>query len=111
LYIFRAKKDLYQWMHQRCGLVNPENPCRCPKKTKGFIKAGYVNPESLKWHSDFLERIHETTRTKIDDTLNERDHIYASIFKEHPFKTPSISTEKIIDTIVNNKTFGGRFNL
>ncbi|WP_420458860.1 RNA polymerase sigma factor [Neolewinella sp.] len=28
----RARKDLYNWMHQRCGLVNTDNPCRCPKR-------------------------------------------------------------------------------
>src|SRR3990170_2477042 len=24
----RARKDLYNWMHKRCGLVNLDNPCR-----------------------------------------------------------------------------------
>ena len=24
----RARKDLYHWMHDKCGLVNKENPCR-----------------------------------------------------------------------------------
>ena len=32
--LIRARKDLYEWMHNRCGLVNKEDPCRCPKKTK-----------------------------------------------------------------------------
>src|SRR6267154_2352481 len=43
----RAKKDLYNFMNDRCGLVNKNNPCRCSKKTKSFIEAGYVNPDNL----------------------------------------------------------------
>jgi RNA polymerase sigma factor (sigma-70 family) len=34
----RAKADLFQFMDNKCGLMNPANPCRCYKKTKGFIK-------------------------------------------------------------------------
>src|SRR5207253_3960044 len=41
----RARRDLYQFMHGQCGLVNSDNPCRCPKKTKGFIDDGHVDPD------------------------------------------------------------------
>ncbi|MBK8802263.1 MAG: sigma-70 family RNA polymerase sigma factor [Fibrobacteres bacterium] len=37
----RARRDLQEWMNNRCGLVNQANPCRCPKKTKGFIAKGW----------------------------------------------------------------------
>ncbi len=30
----RARRDLYHFMNNQCGLVNTANPCRCPKKTK-----------------------------------------------------------------------------
>jgi RNA polymerase sigma factor (sigma-70 family) len=33
----RAKADLFQFMDHKCGLMNPDNPCRCFKKTKGFM--------------------------------------------------------------------------
>ena len=31
----RARRDLHSFMHDKCGLVNPANPCRCAKKTRG----------------------------------------------------------------------------
>ena len=40
----RARRDLRNFMNDQCGLVNPANPCRCAKKTRGFIQAGYVDP-------------------------------------------------------------------
>ncbi len=42
----RARRDLYRFMNDQCGLVNPGNPCRCPKKTRGFVEAGHVDPRT-----------------------------------------------------------------
>ena len=43
----RARRDLRNFMNDKCGLLNPANPCRCPKKTRGFIEAGHVDPNNL----------------------------------------------------------------
>src|SRR5262245_10972264 len=43
--VARARRDLHSFMNDRCGLVNRTNPCRCANKTRGFIQAGYVDPE------------------------------------------------------------------
>src|SRR6266478_1327721 len=40
----RARRDLYSFMNNQCGLVNKDNPCRCAKKTRGFIERGHVDP-------------------------------------------------------------------
>lgn len=107
----RARKDLYEWMHNRCGLVNTQNPCRCPKKTKGFIEKGYVNPQNLKWHSDFSNRIYELSEKSIDDLLNQRDKIYSKLFQQHPFKNSQVTTENILTEILNNDKFSQSFDL
>ena len=43
----RARRDLHSFMNNQCGLVNKSNPCRCPKKTRGFIEHGHVDPHHL----------------------------------------------------------------
>lgn len=106
----RARKDLHQWMHNRCGLVNKDNPCRCPKKTKGFIQNGWVNPESLKWHSNYSQKIMDISETKIDGVLTDIDDIYARLYKEHPFKIAKES-EQIIEAIINNDNLRDTFKL
>jgi RNA polymerase sigma factor (sigma-70 family) len=81
----RARRDLYQFMHGQCGLINPNNPCRCAKKTRAFIEAGHVDPNHLQFVPEHLRRINEAaegvTRT-IEKTVDER---YAVIFREQPF--------------------------
>ena len=41
--LMRARKDIYEWMNNRCGLVNKDNPCRCSKKTKAYIPVSYTH--------------------------------------------------------------------
>src|SRR5258707_2001587 len=43
----RARRDLRNFMNDKCGLVNQANPCRRAKKTRGFIQAGDVDPAHL----------------------------------------------------------------
>lgn len=85
----RARRDLYSFMNNQCGLVNKSNPCRCPKKTKGFIEQGHVDPNNLWFVPQHVERVKdiaaETVR-EIEDVVEEQ---YAAIYRDHPFLQPS----------------------
>ena len=52
----RARRDLRNFMNDKCGLVNQANPCRCAKKTRGFIQAGYVDPDNLLFVRERISR-------------------------------------------------------
>lgn len=84
----RARRDLYQFMNGQCGLVNANNPCRCPKKTKGFIEAGHVDPEQLQFVPLHRKRISEAAEGIVRTIENTVDEQYAAIFREHPFLEP-----------------------
>ncbi|WP_298541878.1 RNA polymerase sigma factor [uncultured Aquimarina sp.] len=103
----RARKNLYDWMNNRCGLVNKDNPCRCSKKTKGFIEKGWVT-EDLKWNSDYKKKIFELSEEKVDIVLLERDDVYAKIHRDHPFKNHNksgLALEAILQSKIINSTF------
>jgi RNA polymerase sigma factor (sigma-70 family) len=80
----RARRDLHSFMNDKCGLVNQANPCRCAKKTRGFIQAGYVDPENLLFARARMQRVREIVQAKCEaiKTLDER---YATIYRDHPF--------------------------
>src|SRR6266849_1203290 len=85
----RARRDLHSFMNNQCGLVNKSNPCRCPKKTRGFIEQGHVDPHRLLFVPEHVERIRDVageTVREIDDFV-ERQHV--AIFRDHPFLQPS----------------------
>lgn len=104
----RARKDLHQWMNFKCGLVNKENSCRCPKKTKGFIANGWVTPGSLKWNSDYTARINELVKSTMSDTVATVDELYARLYREHPFKIQP-KADDIVQAIINNDHLKGTF--
>ncbi len=83
-----ARRDLYQFMHGQCGLVNAQNPCRCPKKTKGFIEAGHVDPDRLQFASLHLWKIKEAAANTAGTIENAVDEQFAAVFREHPFLDP-----------------------
>lgn len=85
----RARRDLYQFMNGQCGLVNASNPCRCPKKTKGFIDAGHVDPHRLQFVPLHVRKIRDlaaNTARQIDDVVERQ---YAALFREYPFLEPN----------------------
>jgi RNA polymerase sigma factor (sigma-70 family) len=91
----RARRDLYQFMHGQCGLVNANNPCRCPKKTKGFIAAGHVDPDHLLFVPLHVRRIKEAATDTVREIEDGLDRHYAAIFREHPFLDPPDQAEQI----------------
>jgi len=55
----RGRRDLHNFMTNQCGLVNKSNPCRCPKKTRGFILDGHVDPHRLLFAAEQVERVRD----------------------------------------------------
>lgn len=107
----RVRKDLYNWMNKKCGLVNTDNPCRCPKKTKGFVERGFVNPDRMKWNSNFRQRISDLSEAEAKNMEVEYEKIYADLYKDHPFKETVDQSEEILTTIWRNKDFVKTFGL
>jgi len=84
----RARRDLYQFMHGQCGLVNTDNPCRCPKKTKGFIDGGHVDPDHLLFVPLHVRRVREAAADTVREIEDVLDRQYAAVYRDHPFLQP-----------------------
>lgn len=80
----RARRDLHNFMNDKCGLIDPANPCRCAKKTQGFIAAGYVDPHKLLFARERVLQVRDVTRAAAD-ALASLDGRCADIFRQHPF--------------------------
>ncbi|MCI0740047.1 MAG: RNA polymerase sigma factor [Gemmataceae bacterium] len=85
----RARRDLYSFMNNQCGLVNKNNPCRCPKKTKGFIEAGHVDPHHLLFVRPHVERVKDAAAETVRAIEDVVERQYAAIYRDHPFLEPS----------------------
>jgi RNA polymerase sigma factor (sigma-70 family) len=83
----RARRDLRNFMNDKCGLVNPANPCRCAKKTRGFIQAGHVDPENLLFVRERICEVREAA-PKTYQTIKALDENCAEIYRGHPLFGP-----------------------
>lgn len=106
----RARSDLYQFMNERCGLVDPKNPCRCMKKTKGFIEAGWVEPKTMKFYAEHEKRIYECLEAKDDELKKIEDFNYRNIIQSLPYIDLTIS-KQIVKGILERVEVKRIFNL
>jgi RNA polymerase sigma factor (sigma-70 family) len=99
----RARRDLHSFMNDKCGLVDPANPCRCAKKTRGFIQAGYVDPHNLLFagaHVTHVRGVVSATARAVA-TLDEQ---CARIYREHPFYEPP-DIARAVRRLIDSKEF------
>jgi RNA polymerase sigma factor (sigma-70 family) len=83
----RARRDLRNFMNDKCGLVNQSNPCRCARKTRGFIRDGHVDPENLLFVRGRICQVREAV-PRAYETIKSLDDQCADIYHGHPFYKP-----------------------
>ncbi len=83
----RARRDLRNFMNDKCGLVNKSNPCRCAKKTRGFIQEGHVDPNNLLFARERMSEVREAA-PKVYEIIKTLDDQCAEIYRGHPFYKP-----------------------
>jgi RNA polymerase sigma factor (sigma-70 family) len=81
----RARRDLQNFMQDKCGLVNTANPCRCAKKTRGFITAGHIDPNNLRFARERVTHVSDVA-ARVSDGITGLDEAYGEIYRDHPFQ-------------------------
>ncbi len=81
----RARRDLQNFMQDKCGLVNIGNPCRCAKKTRGFITAGHIDPNKLRFARERVTHVRDVA-ARVSDKITGLDEAYAEVYRDHPFQ-------------------------
>ncbi|MDZ4726286.1 MAG: RNA polymerase sigma factor [Leptospira sp.] len=93
----RARKDLYTFMDDQCGLINEKNPCRCSKKMKSFQNNGWIDPKIPRFSMPHVRRLKEQMSQIHCEYEEFRRLDYQEIFRDHPyFETPSKILEEML---------------
>ncbi len=89
----RARTKIRHFLQQKCGLANPDNPCRCNRKINFLIEAQMIDPQLLRYANftnrsiDLIEKI---------DKLGRVTAIYRSV---PTIKSPDRLIKKMQETI------------
>jgi hypothetical protein len=76
-------------MNNQCGLVNTKNPCRCPKKTRGFVEAGHVDPHNLLFVPQHFQSVRDVAPEAVREIEDVVERQHAALYRDHPFLQPS----------------------
>jgi RNA polymerase sigma factor (sigma-70 family) len=80
----RARHDLYQFMNDKCGLVNQANPCRCARKANGFMRNGWLDANNLQFSKDRIASVKDVAADRLDE-LQSLDRKHAEFYRMQPF--------------------------
>lgn len=105
----RARKQLFNFMHNRCSLIDKNNPCKCEKKTKALIDNGYVNPKNLLFNINYVHTVESTSEEKSDRFDSLVHNVQSEVFRDTPFQEPPDFVQSI-RKILDHKEFRDIFN-
>lgn len=80
----RARRDLTAFMNEKCGLVNAANPCRCERKTRAFMRQGWVDPAQLKFTARHVRRVKNEAPARLRVLCDATEAKAADLHREHP---------------------------
>ena len=84
----RSRKKIYNFMRQKCGLINKKNPCHCEYKIKGLTQKGFIKPDNMQHFQEKAKKIKDVVLEIIDDANQHGCSEHIQIFKNHPFYDP-----------------------
>ncbi len=105
----RARRDLQNFMQDKCGLVNTANPCRCAKKTRGFIAAGHIDSNSLRFARERVTHVRDVA-ARTTEEITGLDEAYAEVYRDHPFQNSPDFVARLRD-LMNQPKFRSTLEL
>ena len=106
----RARRDLYNFMNNKCGLVNKANPCRCRKKTRFAIDNGFMDPQNLKFNLGGEKRFNEVFAGRAEKADHVIDDKYMELFRSHRFSSTK-DREQFLEKILDDDSIRHLFDL
>jgi RNA polymerase sigma factor (sigma-70 family) len=105
----RARRDLHSFMNEKCGLVNRDNPCRCERKTRAYMRAGYVDPEHLLFARERVQRVRDVADAYLE-RLTSYDGVCVDVYRDHPFHAPPDIAGRL-RTLISSQEFRTSFQV
>lgn len=106
----RAKADLFQFMDHKCGLMKPDNPCRCFKKTKGFMNEGKIDAETQTFKPEYRQSILSVTVAKNEELDSLIEGKYLQFFTSQVY-TDTKAGDQLIESLLFDPQIKQLFHL
>lgn len=106
----KARKDLYNFMQNKCGLVNKDNPCRCHKKVTFATENGMVDAKNLLFNRKEFSTFKEQLEPDVNFLVVDAELKIAELHQDHSFKT-TFDKKNFLVNILEDANWQSRLNL
>ncbi|MDO1501611.1 RNA polymerase sigma factor [Winogradskyella maritima] len=97
----RARKDIFNFMNEKCGLVNKSNPCRCHKKVTFALNNKVIDSRNLLFNREEFSKFKTEIKGDTDDMMKIIDDKYAELYGQLPYKK-DFDKKTFLEDIVND---------
>ncbi len=105
-----ARKDLHNFMLNKCGLVNKANPCRCNKKVTVALETGMIDARNLLFNRKEFSTFKAALEPDANYLVDESEDIYSELHRDHSFKT-QYDKKNFLEIILESPNWRDRLNL
>lgn len=105
-----ARKDLHNFMLNKCGLVNKANPCRCKKKVTIALETGMIDAKNLLFNKKEFSTFKAALESDANYLVDESEGIYLELHRDHSFKT-KFEKKNFLEIILESPNWRDRLNL
>ena len=98
----RARKDLFNFMNDKCGLVNPSNPCRCHKKVTFALENKVIDSKNLLFNKKEYSNFKQHIKMDADEMIDIVDEKYLELYGNLPYKD-DLDKKTFLENIVNDE--------
>ena len=106
----KARRDLYNFMNNKCGLVNKSNPCRCHKKVKFALDNKVMDAKNLLFNRREYANFKAQIAPDADFMFEEVDKQYAELYQGMTFKD-DFDKKSFINKIIEDANWKSKLNL
>lgn len=106
----KARKDLYNFMQNKCGLVNKANPCRCHKKVTFATENGMVDAKNLLFNRKAYSTFKAQLEPDADFLVGDSELKYLELHQDHSYKT-QFDKKNFLINLLEDANWKNRLNL
>lgn len=105
----RAREKVYNFLGQKCGLADPNNPCRCSRSVKTQIRLGFIDPDRLVTARGSVT-VSEALGSRVSKIEGEYSRALRELYLDGPFlDSPDLTGW--IRSVLDSAEFRDIFNL
>jgi len=105
-----ARKQLHNFMLNKCGLVNKDNPCRCNKKVTVSLDAGIIDAKNLLFNRKEFSNFKNSIEADANYLVDEAEQLYTELHRDHSYKS-TFEKKNFLELVLESPDWQDRLNL